>query len=84
MQLAYRVNEILAPFAEVQVAPIASVHGLSSRLSIPENSCNSRTTVYEASVKANCSDGRDQPLPMHVSALSILTSNAIAWSSTKR
>ncbi len=51
----------LVPFALLQVTPILSVHGCESRLSIFENSCISRTAVYEASVRANCSTSKGKP-----------------------
>lgn len=52
------INDTLAPFAEQTVAPILSIQGCGSLLSMLENSCNSRTAVYDASIKANCSDGK--------------------------
>ena len=45
----------LTPFGEVQVALKLSVHGSESRLITAENACTTRTVVYEASVRPDCS-----------------------------
>ena len=43
------------PFAELQIAPLLSVHGSESLPVRAENSWIKRTVVYKTSVRANCS-----------------------------
>lgn len=49
------VRQTLAPFPLVAAIPSCSSHGRGSLLSMPENSRNNRTRVYEASMSANSS-----------------------------
>ncbi|QSS50510.1 hypothetical protein I7I53_11228 [Histoplasma capsulatum var. duboisii H88] len=60
-------SETLAPWWLAHVMVIHSVHGSGSRDSIVRKCCMSRTVVYEASVRANCS-----VFYLHVSELDVI------------